>query len=238
MEEQKPIRPQKKLKLSQEDEIARYLIENPAFFIRHPEVLDQVQLPHPEKGSISLLEAQQKRLKDQVRQLTMRMHDVNSIASYNANIFRTFFGLYNDLYQCGSVRELVDLLNESCRASLFIPVTHLWINAQKVVDCNSPADSQYLMPIEDFSSVCVDIMKRQKVSMGRLAEHERRLIFTDDDMIYSRALVRMGEYGELGILAFGHTDANHYRDSLDSFFIEQLADYIALLLHRFIRFAQ
>lgn len=240
MEETKTSKTQKKLNLRpvHEDEIARYLVENPAFFIRHPEVFDSVEIPHPMKGSISLVEAQQKRLKDQIRLLTTRMHDVNNIACHNANIFRTFFGLYNDLYQCGSVRELVDLLNDTCRAYLFIPCTHLWINEERVTECQNPRDAEYLMDIGDFSAVCNDIMRREKVSLGKLTEHERKIIFSDDDLVFSRALVRMGEYGDLGILAFGHADANHYHENLDTFFIEQLADYIALLLPRFIRFSR
>ncbi len=226
------------LKPNHESDIARYLIENPAFFIRHPEVLDSVEVPHPVKGAISLVEAQQKRLREQIKQLTVRMHDVNNIASYNANIFRTFFGLYNDLYQCSSVRGLSDLLNESCRAYLFIPHTQLWLNADRIITCQDPLDNQYIMSLSDFSTVCVDVMKREKVSLGKLTEFERRVIFEDDEMIYSRALVRIGEYGDLGLLAFGHADVNHYHDNLDTFFVEQLADYIALLLPRFVRFGK
>jgi uncharacterized protein YigA (DUF484 family) len=231
---------QKRLNLRpvHESDIAQYLISNPAFFIRHPEVLDTVEIPHPMKGSISLVEAQQKRLKEQIHLLTTRMHDVNNIACHNANIFRTFFGLYNDLYQCKSVREIVDLLNDTCRAYLFIPCTHLWINEDRVADFQNPLDAELFMDIREFSAVCNDIMKREKVSLGKLTEHERKIIFSDDDFVFSRALVRMGEFGDLGILAFGHADSNHYHENLDTFFIEQLADYIALLLPRFIRFCR
>jgi hypothetical protein len=239
VEESKSPRSSRKLNLRpvHEDDIASYLIANPAFFIRHPEVLDAVEIPHPVRGSISLVEAQQKRLKEQIRQLTARMHDVNSIACHNANIFRTFFGLYNDLYQCGSVHALADLLNECCRAYLFIPNTRLWLNGDMVLDLQDPGDQPYVMDIGSFSSVCNDIMRREKVSMGKLTPQERRIIFADDELLYSRALVRMGEYGDMGLLAFGHADAGHYHDNLDTFFIEQLADYIALLLPRFVRFS-
>ena len=53
----------KKVVLNQSDEeqILEYLIANPTFFIRYPHVLDKIVLPHPVKGTISLLEAQQKR---------------------------------------------------------------------------------------------------------------------------------------------------------------------------------
>lgn len=228
--------PKKKLALKPNDEqhILEYLIENPTFFIRHPDVLDKIVLPHPVKGTISLLEAQQKRLKDLVKMLHDNINRMLEINSYNDGIFHTFFGMYNDLYQCTSVNEMVKLLNETCRDQLLVPYAHIWLNEGKIEDLMK-CDEQYLISSEDFSEVCKNFMKGEICHLGKIQEFERGILFENLDVIYSRALIRLGETGDLGVLVFGHADINHYNKDLESSFIQQLAGYISLLLPRFMK---
>ena len=226
----------KKVVLNQSDEeqILEYLIANPTFFIRYPHVLDKIVLPHPVKGTISLLEAQQKRLKDLIKMLTDNMNHMSEITSYNDGVFRTFFALYNDLYQCTSVHEMVKLLNDTCREHLLVPYSHIWLNENKIEDLMK-CDERYLLSINDFSIVCENFMQNEICHLGKIQEQERSVLFENQDMIYSRILIRLGETGDLGVLVFGHADAGHYHKGLECSFVQQLAGYISLLLPRFMK---
>ena len=218
------------LKPKNETDIAEYLIDNPAFFIRHPEVLDNAEIPHHIRGTMSLVEAQQERLRDRIRSLTDKLRDFGEIAAYNDTLFRTFFGMYNDLFQCKSVKEMDQLLNDYCRDKLFIPYTCLVLNGN-VVECEDDSSS-YVISALDFAAVCNDLMAQNKVSLGKVTDLDRRLVFRSEEMVFSRALVKIGD---LGILAFGHAHVDHYHSGLDTSFIEQLADYLALLIPRFVK---
>lgn len=218
------------LKPGNEPDIAEYLIKNPAFFIRHSEVLDNVKIPHQVKGTMSLVEAQQERYRERIKSLTDKIKDFGEIAAYNDTLFRTFFGMYNDLYQCQSLKEMNQLLNDYCRDNLFIPHTRIILN-ENAVECHNE-DKNFVISSFDYAAICNDMMKREKVSLGKVEDLDRRLVFKNEEMVFSRALIRVGE---LGILAFGHAHVDHYHVGLDTSFIEQLADYLALLLPRFVK---
>lgn len=222
------------LKQSDEEHILEYLIANPQFFIRYPEALDKIELPHPVKGTISLLEAQQKRLKDMVKMLTDEMNHWSENASCNEGIFRTFLSLYTDLYQCKSVHEMVKLLNDSCRDYLFVPYARIWLNEERIDDLMK-CDERYLLSLDDFSIVCENFMQNELCNLGKIQELERKILFENSDLIYSRVLIRLGESGDLGVLVFGHADASHYHKGLECSFIQHLASYISLLLPRFVK---
>lgn len=222
------------LKLSDEKNILEYLVANPSFFIRYPQILDQIVLPHPVKGTISLLEAQQKRLKESVKSLKESMYHMSEIASFNDSVFRTFFNMYNDLYQCQSINEMVMLLNETCREKLFVPYSRIWINANKV-DNPMKCDQKYLISLDNFSIVCEHFMHNEMCDLGKLTDAERVMLFEDSDLIYSRLMIRLGVNGDLGVLVFGHADISHYHKDLECSFIQQLAGFITLLIPRFVR---
>lgn len=216
-----------------ESVIANYLISHSDFFIRNPEVLDYISIPHPVKGTISLIEAQQKRLKSQIDKLQFEMKSSTEIYAYNNSLFKILFGIYNKLYQCSSIDEIVELLNITCRESLYVPYANLLLNSAKL-ECVIQSDKKYQIPVDTFSVICNDIMNGKRCDLGKITVPEKNLIFNEDELVYSRALVRLGRgNGDMGILIFGHADINHYRDGLDTSFIEQLAGYISLLIPRF-----
>ncbi len=217
------------LKPNNENDIAEYLIDNPAFFIRHPEVLDSVEIPHHIKGTMSLAEAQQKRYRDRIRSLSDKIKDFGEIAAHNDALFRAFFGMYNDLYQCKSIKEIDRLLNDYSRDKLFIPYTCIVLNGD-VVESKDDYNS-YIISGTDYSEICDSLMKQDKAILGKVTSLDRKVIFKNEEMVFSRALIKMGD---LGFLAFGHAHVDHYHLGLDTSFIEQLADYLALLIPNFV----
>ena len=48
--------------------------------------------------------------------------------------------------------------------------------------------------------------------------------------MHSVALLRLGQQGEAGFLAFGHANPAHYHAGMDSLLLEQLGRFITLLL--------
>ena len=222
----------KTLSLADEQLIVSYLRDNPEFFIRHPGALDDLELPDPDKGTISLVEALQKRLRGEIEAMRERIRDMHRIADHNEELFRTFFGIYNDLYACTSLSQIEEVVNSACRNALYVPHTHIWINSA-AAECRLKCDEKLVMNARDFADVCSAVMKGARVSLGKVNSFERDIIFPEDNLVYSRAIVRFGEDGMLGMLAFGHADLSHYHTGLDTTYIERLAGYISLLVPRF-----
>lgn len=66
------------------EDVAKYLQENPQFFEEHAEMLAQIDLPHPHGGrTISLSERQLLTLRERVRELEKKLHELLEIAREN-----------------------------------------------------------------------------------------------------------------------------------------------------------
>ena len=67
-----------------ESEVARYLQENPAFFLHRPELFTQLVLPDPHQGqAVSLVERQAMLLRERVRALDARLAELLRIGREN-----------------------------------------------------------------------------------------------------------------------------------------------------------
>lgn len=59
------------------DDVALFLSQHPDFFDRHPEVLANIAIPHPQNGqAISLVERQALVLRDRIKSLEIRLADM------------------------------------------------------------------------------------------------------------------------------------------------------------------
>ena len=70
--------------LSWEEAVGRYLEQTPDYFLRHPELLAALVLPHPEAGrAVSLVERQVRVLRDRHEQSTRQLHELIGFARDN-----------------------------------------------------------------------------------------------------------------------------------------------------------
>ena len=63
----------------QEKNIITYLREHPDFFTTHPELLAKLSVVHPQKGTLSLVEAQLEQQRQQIKALTAFLEKFHNI---------------------------------------------------------------------------------------------------------------------------------------------------------------
>ena len=67
-----------------DDDVVRYLNDNPDFFVRHPELFTELQLPDPHQGkAVSLVERQAALLRERVKALESRLSELLRIGRDN-----------------------------------------------------------------------------------------------------------------------------------------------------------
>lgn len=206
--------------------IVDYLQAEPDFFARQRGLLAQLRVPHQERGSVSFVEAKLEQQKLRIYELEDDITGLLTVAGENERIFRVYMDLMPRVFECLTVTELELCLRRCLQEQLRIPALRLIVDARTFPAAASPASEQ-------LERLYRERMASQSEYLGRLGKEEKLRLF-QDSLVNSCALIRLGAKGELGLLAFGSTDAGHYGSDMDTFLISQLADVVARVLPRLV----
>lgn len=200
------------------EEVSEYLLTNPDFFTKHPEVTEKLVITHTQKGSVSLVEIQGELLRKKTRQLNYKLNQLVTIAKQNEKIYRVYTDLNVQLLRCKSVAEvqytLEDVLQERLQLSCAVIKSFKGPHA-------IPELQQRLFTEKRFQS--------ETFFFGRLSQHERQLLF-GDQAAESVALMLLGDNKDLGILAIGSADASHFTPDMDTLLLQQLQQVLNIIL--------
>jgi uncharacterized protein YigA (DUF484 family) len=201
-----------------DEHVAKYLLSNPDFFTKYPELVEKLAIPHVHKGSISLVELQSEQLRKKVRTLNQKLSQLISIAKQNEQIYRVYADLNTRIMKCKTMDELEFILEEVIQEKLKLA-------AVRIV----PFKGAHALPEIQRRLFIEKRFKRHKFFFGRLSDHERKLLFAEEN-VNSAALLLIGDLGELGMLAVGSSDASHFNPDMDTLLISQLQEFLGILL--------
>ena len=83
----------------QEKNVVEYLTEHPDFFTTHPDLLAKLSVVHPQKGTLSLVEAQLEQQRQQIKTLTAFLEKFHQLVYQEADIFYALMPLQKKLFQ-------------------------------------------------------------------------------------------------------------------------------------------
>ncbi|WP_440903246.1 DUF484 family protein [Catenovulum sp. SX2] len=209
-----------------EEDVASYLSEHPDFFQRHPDILRQMVIAHESNGVVSLLERQQQLLRDKVSKQEQDITRLIGTAKQNETIYKAFINLYMALLECPDSKQMIYLL----RAIL---LEQIQLDGMKLVLFIAGGDehaANLVQPRNLFQEVLLQRLARDDYYFGRLKKQEMSLFFTDEQAIKSVALIRLGGQKDMGILAFGSIDEQHFQGDMDTIFLAPMVKLINRLL--------
>jgi uncharacterized protein YigA (DUF484 family) len=206
------------------EQVAAYLLENPDFFTQFPQIIEKIIIPHIHKGSVSLVELQSEQLRKKVRSLSHKLNQLISIAKQNEAIYRVYADLNLRILKCINLDDLKFVLEEVIQENLQLASVTLKL----FKGAHALPEIQRRLFIEKH-------FKRHKFFFGRLSEHERKLLFADQEA-NSVALLLIGDLGELGILAIGSKDPSHFNPDMDTLLITQLQQFLGILLPKMLTY--
>lgn len=206
------------------ESVRKYLIENPQFFSHYPELLEKLVIPHEQQGSVSLVEKQSEILRNKVRQLSRKIHQLIAIAKQNERIYRVYVDLNIRLWQCKDFADIQNTIEQ-------VMLEQLKLSAVTIKPFKGPfaiSEIQQRLFIEKH-------FKNKSFYFGRLNDHEKHLLF-DEQPAESVVLVRLGSLSDLGILAVGSNDPGHFNPDMDTLLLTQLQQFLNILLPDLIGF--
>ncbi len=213
-----------------DDEAVRdYLKQHADFFERHPDMLDYLHISHSAGSAVSLVEKQVSVLRERNMDMRKRLTTLTENARDNDALFEA------------TRRLVLALLDARDRAALGAAFAQAMRDDFKV-DCASlvlfgdPGQSSEHCRVESTESARIEIgalLKNRKATCGVLRSEEMSYLFGDDaGDVGSAAVMPLHNGRELGVIAVGSRDPNHYSSNMGTLFLAHIAEVLVRLLPR------
>ncbi|EHC08304.1 protein of unknown function DUF484 [Shewanella baltica OS625] len=189
--------------------IREYLLDNPDFFNRYPELLLAMRLPHMERGAISLVERRQEMLRQRVSQLEEVITSLLTMAARNEKIYQFNTELSFQLLNCADLVSLKEVLADSLK--LQFNFSHVRLISVLDTDMKAIWDQRL----------------HKGHYFGRLTQQEAKRLFGSE--VGSVALTKLSEDNPV-IFAIASQDATHFHPDMDNMLLEQLRRLLAHML--------
>jgi len=204
--------------------IEEYLIENPNFFTKYPALLNKLNVTTKEQGTVSLVQRQQRIMREKIVTLEDEITSLMSIASQNQRLYQKFSTLFFELLSCQSLIAIDETLAHHFINELALTHVSFMLyasNAPKSLSINR----------RSLDNLLVQRLGRNFHYFGRINQQEQQLLFNHPEP-GSVALIALGSNGDLGLLAISSEDANHFHPDMDNLMLMQLTKLIASVTQR------
>ena len=215
-----------------EESIADYLQANPDFFERHSALLNSLRLPHDAGGpAVSLVERQVLVLRQKNLKLERRLKDLLDVARSNDALAARIHALAMLMLAAPDQAGVVQVLEEQLRISF---------NADQSVlvafedPAGGAANGRFLRVVgRDDPAIASfrTFLQANAPRCGQVRDAQRDFLFgTGNIEIGSVALVPLGQKSELGFLAVGSRDSDHFHPGMSIDFLARLGELVSCAL--------
>ena len=213
-----------------EQQVVRYLENNPDFFKHHQALLQELHIPHQRAGAVSLVERQTALLRQQNRELHSQLGELIEAARHNDLQFDKTRRLVINLLEAHTLDEAIiaveeglcqDFNGDVVQLIMFSDSNTLEANNLKVIS-KAEADPQMANLIESDWAIC-----------GSLTDKEREFLFNDHaGKVLSAAAVPLVKGNPIGLLAIGSFESNYFHSSMGTLFLNYIGEILSRVLHR------
>ena len=206
-----------------EDVVSKYLLQNPDFLERQPDLLKHLELNHASGPAVSLIERQVQYLRGKNETLEQRHNQLIQIASDNEKLMSRLHRLTLELMSIGDLPSFFDQLTEALLTEFKADIINITLFDLKIeagpktplnyLHRDDPELQQFQEHLEKGVSVC-----------GRLNRDKRDHLFgTRAQWVQSMVLIPMGKDG---MLAVGSSDPARFYPGMGTLFLDLLANVV------------
>jgi uncharacterized protein YigA (DUF484 family) len=212
-----------------DDDIRDFLVQNPDYFQRHPELLGLLQIPHASGSAVSLVERQVSVLRERNVDLRHRLRDLGSTARDNDRLFSDTRSLVLALLEADGTEGMERALLKVLREDFDIEYASLTLFDEQP----GGEDEVRRVPESQLIGHLGSILGRGSAGCGALRADAFAFLFPGARMIGSAAVALIERDGDrLGAIAVGSSDAAYYSEDMGTLFLEFAAEVLARLLRR------
>jgi len=204
--------------------ISYYLRHHPDFFVRHPQLLPILEIPHASGSAVSLVERQVKALREENRRIQGQLIDVLRTAQRNENLYQQCNELVNRWLLITDQATLLDQVSSDMQQLFDIDVTAVMTNeslqAQEICD-------HYEMKFPDNQPLCGAV--ESKIIEQVFPESH----FPEQKALKSMAIIPLGQHAQFGLLILASRHIDGFSATMGTLFLEQIAAVLKTLLNKF-----
>ncbi|MDU2479982.1 MAG: DUF484 domain-containing protein [Klebsiella sp.] len=198
--------------------VVDYLLQHPEFFIRNAAQVEHIRVPHPVRGSISLVEWHMMRARNHIHVLEENMSLLMEQAVANESLFQRL--LLNRLHrwarELGLAGATVRLFPDCWRLGAPSKFTHLALSRQA------------------FEPIRIQRLGQARHYLGPLNGPELLVVLPEAKAIGSVAMSMLGGDNAPGVMLFSSRDAQHYQSGQGTQLLQEIAQMLPGLLERWI----
>ncbi len=209
-----------------EDEVRAYLRDNGDFLQRNPELLDYLHISHASGSAVSLVEKQASVLRERNVEMRHRLNTLTANARDNDQLYQHTRQLVLALLDADSLSGLYRAFMRAMREDF--AVQHA---SMVLYDSDSGGDCRVASADEARNHVGA-LLKSNRPMCGALRREEMAWLFPEAHGEGSAALVPLFRGEELGLVAVGSSDPNHYSGAMGTLFLEHIAEVVVRLIPR------
>jgi len=231
MKENDPILSPAELPADGEQSIHDYLAEHPRFFLRHPELLERLRIPHAERGAVSLIEKQVDILRSRNRSLERQLKSLIQTARDNEKASERLHRLTLRLADAGSLEDVLATAQDGLREAFRLEASVIRLGVDEA-DAGIPELVPAGLPV---MGQLTGRLRGGRVRCGEsLEEPLQAFLFGErQDDIRSTALIPVGNRRVQGVLVLGSADAARFRPDIGTVYLSRLGELVSAALERF-----
>ncbi|MEH0834457.1 DUF484 domain-containing protein [Pectobacterium cacticida] len=213
--------------------VLQFLQQNPDFFIRNARPVEQMRIPHPVRGTVSLVEWQLARQRNQITRLEEEITLLMEQAGANEVLFNRLLELQTELASADSLTEMLNRLQRWARQlGLAGATVRLFSDKWRI---GAPSDFTYLgLNRTTFEPLRIQRFGQHNHYLGSLNGPELLLLLPQAKQVGSVALSLMGHNHDLGVLVFSSRDTHHYQAGMATTLLQQIAIMMPAMLTRWV----
>lgn len=216
-----------------ESDVALYLKNHPGFFLKHDDLLCDLELAHPSGSAVSLLERQVTLLRERNMDMRGRLTSLLDNARNNDKLFERTKALVLALLEAQNLDNVVHTFNRAMRDRFQMPFSSLVLFADPQQFRNS---ASRIVSLDDAFSRIPGLLRNNNAICGVLRTEELQFLFPEKYREVGSAAVMPLSFGHpLGIIAIGSADPQYFRSSMGTLFLGYIAEVLGRVLPRHLK---
>ena len=199
--------------------VVDYLIKNPEFFIRNARAVEAIRVPHPVRGTVSLVEWHMALLMEQ--------------AIANEGLFYRLLYLQRSLTAASSLDDMLMRFHRWARdLGLAGASLRLFPDRWRL---GAPSNHTHLaLSRQSFEPLRIQRLGQEQHYLGPLNGPELLVVLPEAKAVGSVAMSMLGSDADLGVVLFTSRDASHYQQGQGTQLLHEIALMLPELLERWI----